>query len=567
MEYREERGWNDRRSDWDRDDREPREEARAYRPRTRRDDEQPADEYEAREERPRPPRERNEESGSYRPRTLRRDSDIAEGDGDAAPERESYESPERDAAPRRDDDREDRPRREERYGDRDRGYGDRRGGYGDRDRGYGDRRGGYGDRDRGYGDRRGGYGDRDRGYGDRWGGYGDRDRGYGDRRGGYGDRDRGYGDRRGGYGDRDGGYGERRGGYGDRDRGYGDRRGGYGDRDRGYGDRRGGYGDRDRGYGDRRGGYGDRDRGYGDRRGGYGDRDRGYGDRRGGYGDRDRGYRRDGASRRMEERDERMARRFREGRQQQEQLTVFDPTQEMRLNRYIAHCGACSRRDADLMIERGEVTVNGEVVTTLGTRVIPAEAEVICRGKKLEPERKVYVLLNKPKDCFCTNDDEHAEGHTVLDLLGGAVSERIYPVGRLDRNSTGLLLLTNDGELTEQLTHPSHEKRKIYEVELDNPLRPEDMQRLLDGVEIEGEGTVKMDAVEYVRPESRAYVGVEIHTGQNRIVRRLFDALGYEVKKLDRVYYAGLTKKDLPRGEWRYLSDAEVIMLKTGRYE
>ena len=471
MEYREERGWNDRRSDWDRDDREPREEARAYRPRTRRDDEQPADEYEAREERPRPPRERNEESGSYRPRTLRRDSDIAEGDGDAAPERESYESPERDAAPRRDDDREDRPRREERYGDRDRGYGDRRGG----------------------------------------------------------------------YGDRDGGYGDRRGGYGDRDRGYGDRRGGYGDRDRGYGDRRGGYGDRDRGYGDRRGGYGDRDRGYRDRR--------------------------DGASRRMEERDERMARRFREGRQQQEQLTVFDPTQEMRLNRYIAHCGACSRRDADLMIERGEVTVNGEVVTTLGTRVIPAEAEVICRGKKLEPERKVYVLLNKPKDCFCTNDDEHAEGHTVLDLLGGAVSERIYPVGRLDRNSTGLLLLTNDGELTEQLTHPSHEKRKIYEVELDNPLRPEDMQRLLDGVEIEGEGTVKMDAVEYVRPESRAYVGVEIHTGQNRIVRRLFDALGYEVKKLDRVYYAGLTKKDLPRGEWRYLSDAEVIMLKTGRYE
>ena len=368
---------------------------------------------------------------------------MAEGDGDAAPERESYESPERDVAPRRDDDREDRPRREERYGDRDRGYGDRRGGYGDRDRGYGDRRGGYGDRDRGYGDRRGGYGDRDRGYRDR----------------------------------------------------------------------------------------------------------------------------RDGASRRMEERDERMARRFREGRQQQEQLTVFDPTQEMRLNRYIAHCGACSRRDADLMIERGEVTVNGEVVTTLGTRVIPAEAEVICRGKKLEPERKVYVLLNKPKDCFCTNDDEHAEGHTVLDLLGGAVSERIYPVGRLDRNSTGLLLLTNDGELTEQLTHPSHEKRKIYEVELDNPLRPEDMQRLLDGVEIEGEGTVKMDAVEYVRPESRAYVGVEIHTGQNRIVRRLFDALGYEVKKLDRVYYAGLTKKDLPRGEWRYLSDAEVIMLKTGRYE
>ena len=457
MEYREERGWNDRRSDWDRDDREPREEARAYRPRTRRDDEQPADEYEAREERPRPPRERNEESGSYRPRTLRRDSDTAEGEGDTAPERESYEATDREAAPRRDEDREDRPRREERYGDRDRGYG------------------------------------------------------------------------------------ERRGGYGDRDRGYGDRRGGYGDRDGGYGDRRGGYGDRDRGYGDRRGGYGDRDRGYRDRR--------------------------DGASRRMEERDERMARRFREGRQQQEQLTVFDPTQEMRLNRYIAHCGACSRRDADIMIERGEVTVNGEVVTTLGTRVIPAEAEVVCRGKKLEPERKVYVLLNKPKDCFCTNDDEHAEGHTVLDLLGGAVAERIYPVGRLDRNSTGLLLLTNDGELTEQLTHPSHEKRKIYEVELDNPLRPEDMQRLLDGVEIEGEGTVKMDAVEYVRPESRAYVGVEIHTGQNRIVRRLFDALGYEVKKLDRVYYAGLTKKDLPRGEWRYLSDAEVIMLKTGRYE
>lgn len=237
----------------------------------------------------------------------------------------------------------------------------------------------------------------------------------------------------------------------------------------------------------------------------------------------------------------------------------------MRLNRLIAHSGECSRREADNLIQQGDVTVNGEVVTTLGTKVIPAEVEVMVKGKKLEPEKRVYILLNKPKDCFSTTEDPHA-GRTVLDIVAGACHERIYPVGRLDRNTTGLLLLTNDGELTEQLTHPSYNKSKVYEVTLDRNVTQNDMQRLIDGVETEV-GTVAVDRISYARDDDRSTVGVEIHSGQNRIVRRLFEALGYEVKRLDRVYYAGLTKKNLPRGEWRFLTPKEITMLKTGRYQ
>lgn len=217
-----------------------------------------------------------------------------------------------------------------------------------------------------------------------------------------------------------------------------------------------------------------------------------------------------------------------------------------------------------MLIEQGLVTVDGEVMTTLGARIVPAQQEVTCRGEKLNVERKVYILLNKPKDTFCTNEDPHA-GRTVLDLIEGVCPERVYPVGRLDRNTTGLLLLTNDGELTEQLTHPSYKKSKIYEVGLDRAITREDLARLVEGVETEV-GRIAVDQVDYSRPGDKSTVGVELHSGQNRVVRRIFDAIGYRVDRLDRVYYAGLTKKNLPRGEWRYLTAAEVSMLRTGRY-
>lgn len=244
---------------------------------------------------------------------------------------------------------------------------------------------------------------------------------------------------------------------------------------------------------------------------------------------------------------------------------TMDPNEPIRLNRFIAHSGMCSRREADEMIVRGDIMVNGEVVTALGSKVVPAQVEVTCKGKKLDPERKVYILLNKPKDCFCTTDDPHA-GRTVLDAVEGACQERIYPVGRLDRNSTGLLLLTNDGALTEQLSHPSYEKRKVYEVAVDRNVTREEMQRLIDGVELE-EGVVQADAVEYSRADRRDVLGIEIHSGQNRVVRRMLDALGLRVQSLDRVFYAGLTKKDLPRGQWRFLTPREVANLKSGQYE
>lgn len=249
---------------------------------------------------------------------------------------------------------------------------------------------------------------------------------------------------------------------------------------------------------------------------------------------------------------------------QPQQLKPIDLTSPIRLNRFIAQCGTCSRRDADELIAAGQVTVNGAVVTTLGTRVVPADSVIVCQGKTLSLERKVYILLNKPKDCFCTTDDPHA-GRTVLDLIEGACTERVYPVGRLDRNTTGLLLLTNDGELTEQLTHPSYAKCKIYEVQLDRNVAVEDMEHLLAGVETEL-GTVAVDRVEYTE-DGKDTVGVEIHSGQNRIVRRLFEALNYQVKRLDRVYYAGLTKRNLPRGQWRFLTPEEVGILRSGRYE
>ncbi len=231
----------------------------------------------------------------------------------------------------------------------------------------------------------------------------------------------------------------------------------------------------------------------------------------------------------------------------------------VRLNKFIANTGICSRREADELIGAGVISVNGEVVTELGTKVTSADV-VRYNGEPLRSERMVYVLLNKPKDFISTTDDPDNR-KTVMNLVSKACSERIYPVGRLDRNTTGLLLMTNDGDLTKKLTHPSYNIRKLYSVELDQPLTREHMKQLVEGVELE-DGVSKVDDIAYEDPQMRSKIGVELHSGKNRIVRRLFEELGYQVKKLDRVVFAGLTKKDLPRGRWRMLTEMEVNQLR-----
>jgi 23S rRNA pseudouridine2605 synthase len=234
------------------------------------------------------------------------------------------------------------------------------------------------------------------------------------------------------------------------------------------------------------------------------------------------------------------------------------PEEKIRLNKYIANSGVCSRRDADQLISLGEVSVNGKTVTELGFKVNKNDV-VTLHGRRLKPEKHVYVLLNKPKD-FITTTEDPQERKTVMSLVRNACKERIVPVGRLDRNTTGLLLFTNDGDLAEKLTHPSHKIRKIYQADLDKPITKEDFEKILKGLRLE-DGPVKPDALAIVSPDKKS-IGIEIHEGRNRIVRRIFEHLGYEVVKLDRVMYAGLTKKDLPRGHWRYLTEKEVIRLK-----
>ena len=236
---------------------------------------------------------------------------------------------------------------------------------------------------------------------------------------------------------------------------------------------------------------------------------------------------------------------------------------EMRLNRFLAQSGLCSRREADDFITAGLVTVNGQIVTQLGTKVLPTD-EVKFNDSRVQGEKKVYLVLNKPKGYVTSLDDPHA-GKTVMDLVEGACTERIYPVGRLDKNSLGLLLFTNDGDLTKQLTHPSDLKKKIYQVTLDKPLARADMDRIAEGITLE-DGEIFADEISYVK-ENKQEIGIEIHSGRNRIVRRIFEFLGYTVTKLDRVYYAGLTKKNLKRGAWRFLSREEVERLKSGQYE
>jgi 23S rRNA pseudouridine2605 synthase len=236
-------------------------------------------------------------------------------------------------------------------------------------------------------------------------------------------------------------------------------------------------------------------------------------------------------------------------------------TEKIRLNRFIANSGVCSRRDADDHIKNGLVSVNGRIVTDMGIRVT-YDDDIRYKNKRLSAEKKVYILMNKPKDYVTTVEDPHAE-HTVLDLIGDECSERVYPVGRLDKATTGVLLLTNDGDLAGKLTHPKYKRKKIYHVFLDKDVTKNDLFRLTEGIELDGT-TVVADAVSYADPDDKSQIGIELHSGQNRVVRRMFETLGYKVKKLDRVYFAGLTKKNVKRGKWRFLTDKEVSMLKRG---
>ena len=241
-----------------------------------------------------------------------------------------------------------------------------------------------------------------------------------------------------------------------------------------------------------------------------------------------------------------------------------DPNDPIRLNKFLANAGVCSRREADEFITAGVVSVNGEVVTELGTKIKRGD-EVKFHDQAVSIERKIYVLLNKPKDTVTTSDDPQAR-RTVMDLVKGACSERIYPVGRLDRNTTGVLLLTNDGDLASKLTHPKYLKKKIYHVHLDKNLTKADMEQIAAGIQLD-DGEIHADAISYTDDFKKDDVGIEIHSGKNRIVRRIFESLGYKVVKLDRVFFAGLTKKGLRRGEWRYLTEQEVNFLRMGSFE
>ena len=397
--------------------------------------------------------------------------------------------------------------------------------------------------------RQGGYQPRQGGYQQRQGGYQQRPR-----TGGYQPRYNNGGDQEGGYQPRQGGYQPRQGGYQPRQGGYQPRQGGYGQpRQGGYGQpRQGGYGQqRQGGYGQQRGGYGQpRQGGYGQQRGGYGQQRGGYGQQRGGYGMRTPGYD-PSAKYSMKKRIE-----YKE--------THIDPNEPIRLNKYLANAGVCSRREADDFIQAGVVSVNGQVVTELGTKVLRGD-EVKFHDQPVTLEKKVYVLLNKPKDYVTTSDDPQ-QRKTVMDLVKDACPERIYPVGRLDRNTTGVLLLTNDGEMASKLTHPKFLKKKVYHVYLDKNVTMHDMQQIASGIELE-DGEIHADAIEYADDHDKSQVGIEIHSGKNRIVRRIFESLGYRVTKLDRVQFAGLTKKNLRRGDWRFLTEQEVDMLRMGAYE
>ena len=365
-------------------------------------------------------------------------------------------------------------------------------------------------------------------------------------RGGYGRPQGGYNSNRGGssYGNsRGGGYGRPQGGYNSRPQ-----QGGYNSRPRfnnnAEGDDQhqsnGGYQPRQQGgYGRPQGG------GYGNNRGGGYNNNRG-----GGFRQHTPGYdpnAKYSMKKRIEYKEENI-----------------DPTEPLRLNKFLANAGVCSRREADEFIQAGLVTVNGEVVTELGTKILRTD-EVKFHDAVVSLEKKGYVLLNKPKDYVTTSDDPQ-QRKTVMDLVKDVCPERIYPVGRLDRNTTGVLLLTNDGDLASKLTHPKFLKKKVYHVHLDKNLTSHDMDQIREGITLD-DGEIKADAIEYADDRDKSQVGIEIHSGKNRIVRRIFESLGYRVTKLDRVQFAGLTKKNLRRGDWRFLTEKEVDMLRMGAFE
>ena len=378
------------------------------------------------------------------------------------------------------------------------------------------------------------------------------------RQGGYNNNRQGgynnYNNRQGGYNNRQGGYNNnRQGGYNN------NRQGGYNNAQGGYSDQQhdGGYNN----YDNQQGGYNNnRQGGYNNnRQGGYNNNNR-----QGGYNNNNRqgGYNnnRPGASFNRQG-----GQRFTpRPKQIVYDVPEVDPNEEVRLNKFMANAGICSRREADELIQQGLVKVNGNVVTELGSK-IKRDDVVEYNDKVVTLENKCYILLNKPKDCVTTRDDPDGR-LTVMDIVKNACKERIYPVGRLDRNTTGVLLLTNDGDLASKLTHPKYVKKKIYQVWTDKDIAEDDMQQLADGIELE-DGPIHADAISYVNDHDKNQAGIEIHSGRNRIVRRMFESLGYRVTKLDRVYFAGLTKKNLPRGRWRYLTQEEVNFLKQGSFE
>ncbi len=320
------------------------------------------------------------------------------------------------------------------------------------------------------------------------------------------------------------------------------------------------------GYNNRQGGYNNLNRqgGYNNRQGGYNNQNRqgGYNNRQGGYNNLNRKpYNNHQQQNGMPNRGKSFVPR---PKRIEYEMPIPDPNEQIRLNKFMSNAGICSRREADEFIQQGLVKVNGQVVTELGTKITHSDV-VEYDEKVVALESKCYILLNKPKDCVTTSDDPNGRT-TVMDLVKGACTERIYPVGRLDRNTTGVLLLTNDGDLASKLTHPKYIKKKIYHVWTDKDISEEDMQRIADGIELE-DGPIHADEISYATETDRNQAGIAIHSGRNRIVRRIFEALGYHVTKLDRVYFAGLTKKNLPRGRWRYLTQEEVNYLKMGSFE
>ena len=353
---------------------------------------------------------------------------------------------------------------------------------------------------------------------------------------------------------------QQQGGYQPRQQGYRPRynqdgeqqQGGYQPRQQGGYQQRGGYGQRQQGGYQQRGGYGQQG-GY-QQRGGY---------NRGGYGQQG-GYNQGGYQQRQRTPGYDPNAKYSMKKRIEYKEENYDPNEPLRLNKFLANAGICSRREADEFIQAGVVTVNGEVVTELGTKIKRTD-EIKFHDQPVNLEKKVYVLLNKPKDCVTTSDDPQ-QRKTVMDLVKNVCPERIYPVGRLDRNTTGVLLLTNDGDLASKLTHPKFLKKKVYHVFLDKNVTAHDMQQIAEGIELE-DGEIHADAIEYASDTDKSQVGIEIHSGKNRIVRRIFEHLGYRVVKLDRVQFAGLTKKNLRRGDWRFLTEKEVEMLRMGAFE